>query len=62
MNLIERNIVEITSLCEKHKVKELYLLGSALTDRFSDTSGVDVLVQFGEVNLVEYFDNYMDFK
>jgi uncharacterized protein len=62
MNLIDKNIEAIKGLCEKHKVKELYLFGSVLTERFTDSSDVDVLIQFGEVDLVEYFDNYMDFK
>ncbi|MBL7904653.1 MAG: nucleotidyltransferase domain-containing protein [Bacteroidales bacterium] len=62
MNLIDKNIEAITGLCEKHKVKELYLFGSVLTERFTDSSDVDVLIQFGEVDLMDYFDNYMDFK
>jgi len=62
MNLIDKNIEAITGLCEKHKVKELYLFGSVLTERFTDSSDVDVLIQFGEVDLMEYFDNFMDFK
>ena len=62
MNLIDKNIDTIKKLCEKHKVKELYLFGSVLTERFCESSDVDVLIQFGEVELKEYFDNYMDFK
>jgi uncharacterized protein len=62
MNLIDKNIETIKKLCEKHKVKELYLFGSILTERFGESSDVDVLIQFGEVELKEYFDNYMDFK
>lgn len=62
MNPISTNIDAIKSLCEKHNVEEMYLFGSVLTDKFSDTSDVDVLVQFGDVDLNNYFDNYMDFK
>ena len=62
MNLIDKNIEAIKNLCEKHKVNELYLFGSILTDRFSDSSDVDVLIQFGDIDLIDYFDNYMDFK
>jgi predicted nucleotidyltransferase len=62
MNLIDKNIEAIKNLCEKHRVKELYLFGSVLTDRFSDSSDVDVLIQFGDIELKNYFDNYMDFK
>lgn len=62
MNLIDKNIEGIKRLCEKHKVNELYLFGSVLTESFNDSSDVDVLIQFGDVDLSEYFDNYMDFK
>jgi uncharacterized protein len=62
MNLIDKNIEGIKGLCEKHKVKEFYVFGSVLTDKFNDFSDIDVLVQFGQVDLLRYFDNYMDFK
>ena len=62
MNIIERNIDQIIKLCKHHKVSELYFFGSVLTDKFSDESDIDFLVQFGIVDILEYFDNYMDFK
>jgi predicted nucleotidyltransferase len=40
----------------------LYLFGSALTSQFNEASDIDLLVQFSQVDLLEYFDNYMDFK
>jgi predicted nucleotidyltransferase len=43
-------------------VKELYLFGSILTNKFVETSDVDLLVQFGNMDIDHYFDNYMDFK
>lgn len=62
MNIIERNIDQIIKLCERHKVRELYLFGSALTDKFNDESDIDFLVEFSIVDIQEYFNNYMDFK
>ena len=62
MNLIEKNIDSIKNLCDKHKVKELYIFGSVLTDRFSEASDIDILIQFDDIELNDYFDNYMDFK
>jgi predicted nucleotidyltransferase len=62
MTLIDANREKLYSLCEKHKVDELYLFGSILTDRFIDSSDVDILVQFGKVELEQYADNYFDFK
>lgn len=62
MNPIELNISKLTALCDTHKVKELYLFGSVLTNKFSDTSDIDMLIQFNQVELLDYFDNYMDLK
>lgn len=62
MNIIERNIDKLIELCKTHNVGELYIFGSILTDKFSDKSDVDFLVQFGKIDLLDYFDNYMDFK
>jgi hypothetical protein len=33
-----------------------------LTDRFADDSDIDFLVEFSTIDILEYFDNYMDFK
>lgn len=62
MNLVENHRNQIVDLCEKHKVQELFLFGSVLTDKFNDSSDVDMLIQFHQVELLEYFDNYMDLK
>jgi predicted nucleotidyltransferase len=62
MELIERNKRTISSLCENHMVKELYLFGSILSDSFNNFSDIDMIVQFSNVNLLDYFDNYMDLK
>jgi len=62
MKLIETNKEKLIELCDKHQVKELYLFGSILTDRFLDSSDIDILVQFNTIELDLYFDNYMDFK
>jgi len=62
MKLIDKNIDTIIQLCKQHKVKELYIFGSVLTHRFDDKSDVDFLVQFDNIDILDYFDNYMDFK
>ena len=62
MKLIDSNRDKLIELCEKHKVKELYFFGSVLTDNFKDSSDIYILIQFYQVDLMEYFDNYMDFK
>jgi len=62
MNLIDQNIDKLIQLCLKYKVRELYIFGSILTEKFNDSSDIDLLVQFGQVDILDYFDNYMDFK
>ena len=62
MNIVERNIDRLNELCKNHKVSELYIFGSILTEKFSDKSDIDFLVQFEKIDILEYFDNYMDFK
>lgn len=62
MNIIERNIEILIDLCKQHKVKELYIFGSVLTSEFNDSSDIDFLVQFENVDLLKYADNYFDLK
>lgn len=62
MNIIEKNIDKIRELCKKHKVANLFVFGSVLTDRFNKGSDIDFIVDFKGVNLYEYADNYFDFK
>jgi uncharacterized protein len=62
MNLIEKNIDSLIFLCKQHKVKELYIFGSILTSGFNRDSDIDMLVQFENVDILEYSDNYFDFK
>jgi len=62
MNIIDKHIDSLINLCKQHKVKELYLFGSILTTRFNKDSDIDMLVQFDHVDILEYADNYFDFK
>jgi len=62
MNIVEQNRTKLIELCENHNVKELYLFGSILTDKFNDKSDIDLLIQFSLLDLSKHFDNYMDLK
>lgn len=62
MNDVERNITAIRYLCENHRVAKLYLFGSILSDKFNSSSDIDFLVRFGNIDLLQYADNYFDFK
>lgn len=62
MNIVEKNIDKIRELCLKHKVANLFVFGSVLTNRFKESSDIDFIVDFKDVDLYEYADNYFDFK
>ncbi len=62
MNIVEKNIDRIRELCLKHKVANLFVFGSVLTDKFKKSSDIDFIVDFKDVDLYEYADNYFDFK
>jgi len=62
MNIVEQNIVIIRDLCAKHNVSKLFVIGSVLTERFNNESDIDFIVDFSNVDLYEYADNYFDLK
>lgn len=53
---------QINELCVNHKVKSLYAFGSILTDNFNNKSDIDLIVDFNEIDLLDYADNYFDLK
>jgi predicted nucleotidyltransferase len=62
MNLIENYSRDITELCKTHKVKSLYAFGSVLTEKFNNESDVDLIVDFQQLDVLDYGDNYYDLK
>ena len=62
MNLIENYSKEITKLCKTHKVKSLYAFGSVLTEKFNNESDIDLIVDFQQLDVLDYGDNYYDLK
>ena len=62
MNRLEKYKPEIIQLCKKHKVKSLYSFGSVLTDDFDKESDIDLIVDFSNMRVEDYADNYFKFK
>ena len=62
MDRFEIYTPEIIKLCETHKVKNLYAFGSVLTDSFNKESDIDLIVDFLNIAVDDYADNYFDFK
>lgn len=52
----------INALCKKHRVKSLFVFGSVLTDDFTKLSDIDLVVSFKDIDILDYADNYFDFK
>jgi predicted nucleotidyltransferase len=62
MNRLEAHKADIIKLCKTHKVKSLYVFGSVLTDHFNSESDIDLIVDFTNIEVEDYADNYFDFK
>ena len=62
MNIIDQNIKPVHALCQKYRVNKLFVFGSILTRSFKEESDIDLVVDFADVELYEYADNYFDFK
>jgi predicted nucleotidyltransferase len=59
---LERYISEIRILCQKNKVKNLYIFGSVLTERFTEESDIDLIVDIDSSDPLDYADNYFNLK
>jgi hypothetical protein len=62
MNLIDQNIELIRQLCKRHNVRHLFAFGSIFTNRFNAKSDIDFIVDFNEMDVYQYADNYFDLK
>jgi predicted nucleotidyltransferase len=62
MGIIDQNLEKIHQLCKQHYVSQLFVFGSVLTDRFDNNSDVDFLVDFSDIDLRDYADNYFSLK
>ena len=62
MRIIERNKEKLVALCQAHKVKHLFVFGSVITPQFNKYSDIDFVVDFEDIDLYNYADNYYDLK
>ena len=54
------HLSDIQKVCKERHVRNLYVFGSVLTNRFTDKSDIDFLVEFGSIPIEDYADNYFD--
>ena len=62
MSLLRQHITEVQKLCAGHKVRKLYAFGSVITDDFNASSDIDLIVDFEDMDVLSYADNYFDLK
>ena len=53
---------KLTKVCNQHKVRSLYAFGSVLSTKFNENSDIDLIVEFKDIDVKDYADNYFDFK
>ena len=61
VTIIDQNKQSIYRLCRKYRVERLEVFGSAAdTDRFTEHSDLDFLVEFLPMSAVQHSDAYFD--
>jgi predicted nucleotidyltransferase len=58
---LDKYMGDINRLCRENGVKTLYAFGSVLTDKFSDKSDVDLLIDIQSDDPLEYGRKYFNF-
>jgi len=56
--IITDNIDKIKEYCKAYNVKELYAVGSVVSENFSENSDIDLLIKFDNISIEEYTNNY----
>ena len=61
-SVIQNNLSEIKNLCREYHVSSLFAFGSVCTDKFTETSDIDFLVNFENSKIPprDFADNYFD--
>ncbi|HUM97125.1 MAG TPA: nucleotidyltransferase domain-containing protein [Chitinophagaceae bacterium] len=62
MNRLLAYSKDISKLCKIHRVKSLYAFGSVLSEKFEKDSDIDLIVDFDNIDVEDYADNYFNFK
>ncbi|WP_247235297.1 nucleotidyltransferase family protein [Telluribacter sp. SYSU D00476] len=59
--LLSQNLPQIEHILRKNKVRRAYAFGSVCTERFNESSDVDILVAFEDgLDPIEYGDRYFE--
>jgi uncharacterized protein len=59
---ISQYLDQIIALCHGNHVKELAVFGSVLTSNYSENSDIDLIVEFEQLEPLQYADCYFRLK
>ncbi len=59
---LDNYLNQIIGLCKKHKVRNLFVFGSVLTENFTNNSDIDLIIDININDPIEYAENYFNFK
>jgi len=62
MKELQNYITAIKKLCDKNRVKSLYLFGSYANDTYTDNSDIDLIVELSDTDPLEYAEHYFNLK
>ena len=62
MVLNKENTEALKTTCKIHLVSKMYMFGSAASGTMKKNSDVDILVDFAEMDLYDYFENLLSLK
>lgn len=62
MHIEKPQIDKIQKLCEENRVKSLFAFGSVTGDDFNESSDIDLVVDFDEIDPFKYTDLYFNMK
>lgn len=62
MNILTEHIDQIRRLCELNKVSRLFAFGSVTTNKFSQLSDIDLIVEIDDNDPISYSEKYFNLK
>jgi predicted nucleotidyltransferase len=62
MNILTEHIDQIRRLCELNKVSRLFAFGSVTTNKFSQVSDIDLIVEIDDNDPISYSEKYFNLK
>jgi uncharacterized protein len=57
-NIITDKISILKQLCGTYKIRSMYAFGSVCSNNFNNQSDIDLLINFNELPIEEYTENY----